>query len=139
MAHPLAGVRLRTWFFLLAFPMVTVLIAMLGGTVWATRERVVELEQLKRDGASLAAVERLITALGEELHETAVALIPDRDGSGEAAETHANLATARKKTDSAFARLASLEPGRTRRLIEGEASPDTVRGLLDRMREHERA
>ena len=131
MAHPLAGVRLRTWFFLLAFPMVTVLIALLGGTVWATRQRVVELEQLKRDGASLAAVERLIAALGEELHETAVSLIPDRAGSGEAAETRANLAAARRKTDSAFVRLA---------LIEGEASiPDTVLRFLDTMREHENA
>ena len=139
MDHPLAGVRLRTWFFLLAFPILTVLLALLGGTVWATRERVGELEQLKRDGASLAAVERLITGLAEELHETAVSLTPGLRGSAEAAETRTELAAARKKTDSAFARLASLEPDRTRRSIEGEASPDTVRGLIDRMREHENA
>jgi CheY-like chemotaxis protein len=45
-------VRLRTWFCLLALPLLGSLIVLLGGAVWTTRERVQELGHLQRDGNS---------------------------------------------------------------------------------------
>ena len=63
--------RLRTWFFLLALPLLASLIVLLGGAVWATRERIQELGHLQRDGNSIAGLERLIVALAGESRETA--------------------------------------------------------------------
>lgn len=131
--------RMRTWFILLAFPTVTVIIVLLGGAVWVTRQRVEQLEQLKRDGLSIAALERLITALAMELRETAAALAPDNGIPGEAEESRMELAAAQKTTDSAVARrIASWALDRsTIRPRKSAIDPDTLRALLGTMREAE--
>lgn len=136
-----SNVRLRTWFFLMALPLVSVLVVLLGGAVWATRQRVEDLAQIKRDGASIAAMERLITALVEELRETAVYLAAHEGGSGDAVERLADLAAGRSVTDGAFTRsMAALAVERAGGDIEESANdPDSLRTLLDRMREDENA
>jgi len=96
-------VRLRTWFFVLALPLNGTLIVLLGGAVWATRERIQGLEHLQRDGNSIAALERLIVALAGESREVAASLLPiSATGEAEARETQTQLATARRFTDTAF-------------------------------------
>jgi len=133
-------VRLRTWFFLLGLPTTALLMLLLGGAVWGTRQRVDELEQLKHDGASIAGLERLIMALAVELRETATLLAPD-DGAGASVsrQTLADLTAAGKATDSAFARsLASLAADRSKAGTEEPASdPAALRALVARMREAE--
>jgi signal transduction histidine kinase/CheY-like chemotaxis protein len=125
----------------MALPLVSVLIVLLGGAVWATRQRVGDLEQIKRDGASIAGMERLITALAEELRETAAYLASHEGGSGDARERFADLAAGRNVTDGAFTRsMAALAVERARGDIEESANdPDSLRTLLDRMRENENA
>ena len=134
--------RLRTWFFLLALPTTAILMVLLGGAVWGTRERVKELEQLKQDGASIAVLQGLIMALAVELRETAASLAPgDGARSKEAKETLTELAAARKTTDTAFARnMASLAADRSKHGNK-ETADDRValRALLDTMRETENA
>jgi signal transduction histidine kinase/DNA-binding response OmpR family regulator len=133
-------VRLRTWFFLLALPTTAILIVLLGGAVWGTRQRLYELEQLKHDAASIAGLESLIMALAVELRETAASLnLDDRAGASEAKETLKELAAARKTTDSAFARsMASMAMDRHNQGTQ-ETAVDAVglRSLVDRMREDE--
>ena len=91
--------RLRTWFFLLAFPLLGSLIVLLGGAVLATREQVHELEHLQRDGNSIAGLERLIIALAGESRESAASLLPmSATGEEEARETQTQLAAATKHT-----------------------------------------
>src|ERR1700682_3855341 len=132
-------VRLQTWFWLLALPPVAALMVMLGGAVWGTRQRVEELEQLRRDGSSIATLQGLIIALAEQLSETAASLDTDGPGPGKPNETHTELASARKTTDSAFARgMESLgvdpsEPGTKERATDQQA----LKALVDRMRESE--
>ena len=113
---------------------------LLAGAVWATRQRVVELEHLKRDGASVAALERVIIALAEELRETAASLAPDDDTEvGETQETRAELSRARMMTDSAFEHsMASLaaDPS-VAGARERERDSDRLRALLHRMRDAE--
>ena len=92
--------RLRTWFFLLALPLNASLIALLGGAVWATRERVQDLEHLQRDGNAIAGLERLIVALAGESREIAASLLPiSATGEAEARETQTQLAAARTAMD----------------------------------------
>ena len=132
-------VRLQTWFWLLALPPVAALMVMLGGAVWGTRQRVEELEQLRRDGSSIATLQGLIIALSEELSETAASLDTDRPGPGKPDETHSELAVARKATDNAFALstqslgMDPSEPGTKERA----SNPQALKALLDRMRESE--
>ena len=131
-------VRLRTWFFVLALPTTAVLLLLLGGAVWGTRQRVQELEHLKLNGASIAGLERLIMALAVELRETAASLAPD-DGGSEAKETRTQLAAARKTTETAFAHsIASLATDRSDQgLREAADDPVALRALVDSMREAE--
>ncbi|HMI45635.1 MAG TPA: ATP-binding protein, partial [Gemmatimonadaceae bacterium] len=121
-------------------PTTALLMLLLGGAVWGTRQRVDELEQLKHDGASIAGLERLIMALAVELRETATLLAPD-DGAGASVsrQTLADLTAAGKATDSAFARsLASLAADRSKAGTEEPASdPAALRALVARMREAE--
>ena len=115
---------------------------LLGGAVWGTRLRVDELVQLKRDGASVAGVERLIMALAVELRETATLLAPN-DGAGASDSKHSldDLAVARMVTDSAFARgMMSLAADRSNGGAKETASDAVaLRALVDSMREAERA
>ena len=137
-----SNVRLRTWFFLLALPMITVLILLLGSAVWETRQRVAQLEQLKRVGATIGVLERLITALAAEMRETAAPLVDDDGvGAGNAKETPTDLVAARKTTDSAFADgMPTLATDRSKQGTEETASdPVALRALVDRMREAENA
>jgi signal transduction histidine kinase/CheY-like chemotaxis protein len=115
-------VRLRTWFFVLALPLNGTLIMLLGGAVWATRERIQGLEHLQRDGNSIAGLERLIVALAGESREVAASLLPiSATGEAEARETQTQLAAARRFTDSAF--VTSMESLRQDR---SETVRDTV-------------
>ncbi|HMI48616.1 MAG TPA: hypothetical protein VK481_08110, partial [Gemmatimonadaceae bacterium] len=92
-----SSVRMRTWFLLIAFPTIGSLIVLLGGAVWATRERVQELEQVQRAGNSIAALERLTIALAAEGREMSASLLPvSGTGEKEALETQTELAGARK-------------------------------------------
>jgi signal transduction histidine kinase/DNA-binding response OmpR family regulator/HPt (histidine-containing phosphotransfer) domain-containing protein len=136
----LSNVRLRTWFLLLAFPMITVLMVLLGGTVWSAHQRVDELEKLKRDGTSIAVLDRIIMALAVELRETAASL--DTRGAvaaGEVKETLIQLAAARNTTDSAFARsMAGLavDPSESGAAVQA-SDPEALLNLVDGMREAE--
>jgi signal transduction histidine kinase/DNA-binding response OmpR family regulator len=137
-----SSVRLRTWFFLLALPTTAVLLVLLGGAVWGTRLRVDELEQLKRDGASIAGIERLTMALAVELRETATLLAPE-DGAAARGSKHTldDLAVARMMTDSAFkSGMTSLASDRSNGGSK-ETAADTVvlRVLVDSMREAEKS
>jgi signal transduction histidine kinase/DNA-binding response OmpR family regulator len=135
-------VRLRTWFFLLALPLNASLIVLLGGAVWATRERVHKLEHLQRDGNSIAGLERLIVALAGESREVAASLLPvDATGEAEARETQTQLVAGRSFTDSAFvASMASLAQDRTETVTDASASdPRTLRALIDSLRAAENA
>jgi len=135
-----SGVRLRTWFFLLAFPTIAILIVLLGGAVWGARERVKDLEQLKHDGGSVAGLERLIMALAVELRETAASLATDT-GTSEANETLAQLAAARRTTDSALAHtITILAVDRSKQGVEESAGdPTALRAGVDSMRQAEKA
>jgi len=135
-------VRLHTWFFLLALPLLGSLIVLLGGAVWATRERVLELEHLQRDGNSIAGLERLIVALAGESREIAASLLPiAATGEAEAQETEKQVAAARLFTDSAFANsMASLAQDRSERFIDTSASdPVLLRSLTVSLRTAENA
>ena len=134
---PFSKVRLRTWFFLLASPLLTSLIVLLGGAVWATRERVQELKQVQRDGNAIAGVERLIVALADESREVAASLIPiSATGEAEARETELELTDARRVTDIAFAiSMANLRQDRSDRTVDSHASdPAVLRSLIDTLR-----
>jgi signal transduction histidine kinase/CheY-like chemotaxis protein len=136
-----SSVRLQTWFFLLAFPTIAMLIVLLGGAVWATRQRVQDLGQLQLDGISIAALERLVVALAVETREVAASLVPvSGSGDKEAQETQTELATAVKSTDRAFANsMTGLATDRSADAAEESASdPKALRALLDRMRVAER-
>lgn len=106
----------------------------------ASHQRVFELEQLKRDAASVAARERVIIALAEELRETAAALAPD-DGTevGERQETLMALSQARLTTDSAFEQSmtsVAADPS-VAGARERASNPERLRALLRRMRDAE--
>ncbi|HEX7595079.1 MAG TPA: histidine kinase dimerization/phospho-acceptor domain-containing protein, partial [Gemmatimonadaceae bacterium] len=134
--------RLRTWFFLLALPLLGSLIVLLGGAVWATREQVHKLEHLQRDGNAIAGLERLIIALAAESRESAASLLPmSATGEEEARETQTQLAAARKFTDSAFASsMASLAQDRSENSVDTSASdPRLLRALIDSLRVAENA
>jgi signal transduction histidine kinase/DNA-binding response OmpR family regulator len=130
-------VRLRTWFFLLALPLLGSLIVLLGGAVWATRERVQELGHLQRDGNSIAGLERLIVALAGESRETAASLLPiSATGEAEARETQTQLAAARSFTDSAFvSSMASLAQDRSEFVTDTSANdPRALQELINNLR-----
>jgi signal transduction histidine kinase/DNA-binding response OmpR family regulator len=138
----LSNVRLRTWFFVLALPLNASLIVLLGGAVWATRERVQELEHVQRDGNSIAGLERLIVALAGESREIAASLLPiSATGQAEAAETQTQLAAARRSTDSAFdISMASLREDRSELAVDRHASnSQELRALIDSLRAAENA
>jgi len=135
-------VRLRTWFFLLALPLLGSLIVLLGGAVWATRERVQELGHLQRDGNSIAGLERLIVALAGESREIAASLLPiSATGEAEARETQTELAAGRSFTDSAFvSSMASLAQDRSEFGTAHSANdPKALRALIDTLRVAENA
>ncbi|HEY8831239.1 MAG TPA: response regulator [Gemmatimonadaceae bacterium] len=134
-------VRLRTWFFLLGFPTITVLIVLLGAAVWETRTRIDELEQLKHVGDTIGAAERLIMVLGAELRETATLLAAAEGGATEKKESLSGLAVARRATDSAFARgMPTLVADRSKTGAEETASnPVALGALIDSMRVTENA
>jgi signal transduction histidine kinase/DNA-binding response OmpR family regulator len=137
-----SNVRLRTWFLLMALPTITVLIVLLGGAVWATRQRVLELEQLKRDGGSITGLEHLIMALAVELREITASFGTDNGvGTGKAKQALAELAAVRKTTDTSFARsMAALAVDRSEAAtIERASDPQALRILVDSMREAENA
>jgi len=137
-----SNVRLRTWFLLIAFPLVGSLIALLGGAVWATRERVQELEQVQRDGNSIAGLERLTVALAAESREMSSSLLPvSATGETEARETQTELAAARKVTDRAFASsMASLALDHSTSGIDISAgNQKALRALIDSLRIAEHA
>ena len=134
---PFSNVRLRTWFFLLALPLLGSLIVLLGGAVWATRERVQELGHLQRDGNSIAGLERLIVALAGESREIAASLLPiSATGEAEARETQTQLAAARSFTDSAFvSSMASLAQDRSEFGTDHSANdPKALRELINNLR-----
>ena len=129
--------RLRTWFFLLALPLLGSLIVLLGGAVWATRERVQELGHLQRDGNSIAGLERLIVALAGESREIAASLLPiSATGEAEARETQTELAAARSFTDSAFvSSMASLAQDRSEFGTDHSANdPRALQELINNLR-----
>jgi signal transduction histidine kinase/CheY-like chemotaxis protein len=135
-------VRLRAWFYLMAFPITTSLIVLLGGAVWATRERVQALEHLQRDGNSISGLERLIVALAGESREVAASLVPvTLAGDNKARETQTELAAARRFTDGAFASsMASLAMDRSESVVDTNATdPNALRALIDSMRAAESA
>jgi signal transduction histidine kinase/CheY-like chemotaxis protein len=130
-------VRLRTWFFLLALPLLGSLIVLLGGAVWTTRERVQELGHLQRDGNSIAGLERLIVALAGESREIAASLLPiSATGEAEARETQTELAAARSFTDSAFVTsMASLAQDRSEFGTDHSANdPRALQELINNLR-----
>jgi signal transduction histidine kinase/CheY-like chemotaxis protein len=130
-------VRLRTWFFLLALPLLGSLIVLLGGAVWATRERVQELEQVQRDGNVITGLERLIVALAGESRELAASLLPvSATGESEAAETQTQLAAARRFTDSAFViSITGLGQDRSEATVDHLANDQSkLRALIDSLR-----
>ena len=134
--------RLRTWFLLIAVPVVTSLIVLLSGAVWVTRERVQQLEQVQRDGNSIAGLDRLIVALAGESREMAASLLPvSATGEKEARETQTQLAAARRFTDRAFASsMASLDKDRSETATRESASdPKALRALIVRLRGAENA
>ena len=134
--------RLRTWFLLIAVPVVTSLIVLLSGAVWVTRERVQQLERVQRDGNSIAGLDRLIVALAGESREMAASLLPvSATGEKEARETQTQLAAARRFTDRAFASsMASLDKDRSETATDHSASdPKALRVLIDRLRVAENA
>ena len=134
--------RLRTWFFLLALPLLGSLIVLLGGAVLATRERVQELGHLQRDGNSIAGLERLIVALAGESREIAASLLPiSATGEAEARETQTELAAARSFTDSAFvSSMARLAQDRSEFGTDHSANdPKALRALIDTLRVAENA
>jgi signal transduction histidine kinase/CheY-like chemotaxis protein len=137
-----SNVRLRTWFFVLALPVLFSLTVLLGGAVWVTRERVQELEHLQRDGNSIAGLERLIVALAGESREVAASLVPvTLAGEDKARETQTELAAARTLTDRAFANsMASLAEDRSESVVDTSATdPSKLRALIDSMRVAESA
>ena len=137
-----SNVRLRTWFLLIAFPLVGSLIALLGGAVWATRERVQELEHVQRDGNSIAGLERLMVALAGESREMSASLLPvSGTGEKEARETQMELAAARTLTDRAFASsMATLAHDHSRSGVDVSASNhEELRALIDSLRVAEKA
>ncbi|HEX9129541.1 MAG TPA: hypothetical protein VF850_10285, partial [Gemmatimonadaceae bacterium] len=118
-------------------PLLGSLIVLLGGAVWATRERVQKLEHLQRDGNSIAGLERLIVALAGESREIAASLLPiAATGDAEARETQTQLAAARVFTDSAFVNsMASLAENRSETVVDTSAiDPKALRALIDSLR-----
>jgi signal transduction histidine kinase/DNA-binding response OmpR family regulator len=137
-----SNVRLRTWFLLIAIPTIGSLIVLLGGAVWATRERVQKLEQVQRHGNSIAGLERLILALAGEGREVAASLLPvSTTGEKEAQESHTELTDARNKTDHAFASsMTSLAMDHSDSGADiGADDPKSLRALIDRLRVAENA
>jgi HAMP domain-containing protein len=133
-------VRLQTWFFLIAFPLIGSLIVLLGGSVLITRERVQELGQAQRAGTSIADLERLIVALAAESREMAASLVPvSATGVKEAEETQDQFAAAQRLTDRAFATsMASLTLDHATGNKDHTASdPKALRVLIDRLRDAE--
>ena len=129
--------RLRTWFFLLALPLLGSLIVLLGGAVLVTRERVQQLEHVHRDGNSISGLERLLVALAAESREMAASLLPvSATTEKEARETQMQLAVARTVTDQAFANsMASLAEDHSDTINDRSASdPKALRVLIDRLR-----
>ena len=129
--------RLQTWFFLIAFPLIGSLIVLLGGSVLITRERVQELGQAQRAGTSIADLERLIIALAAESREMAASLLPvSAIGVKEAEETQAQFTAAQRLTDRAFATsMASLTLDHAAGNKDHTASdPKALRILIDRLR-----
>jgi signal transduction histidine kinase/CheY-like chemotaxis protein len=132
-----SNVRLRTWFLLIGFPTIGSLIVLLGGAVWATRERVQKLEEVQRQGNSIAGLERLIVALAGESREVAASLLPvSTTGEKEAQESRTQLTAARNHTDRAFASsMTSLAMDRSEKGADiGADEPKTLRALIDRLR-----
>ncbi len=122
--------------------MISVLMMLLGGTVWSARQRIEELEEIKRDGSSIAVMDRLITALDVELRETADALVTlGAVDTGNVKETPIELSAARSATDSEFARSAAAlavdlsKSGPKDKIIDRQ----TLLALVDTMREAENA
>src|SRR6185503_17999022 len=87
---------------LLALPTVTVTLLLLVGAVRGARYRVAELQELKRDGAVVVVMDRLIIALAIELREAARSLAQVTDSS-EFRAARTAVAAAREVTDRDFA------------------------------------
>ena len=107
-----------------------------------TRDQVHELEQVQRDGNSIAGLERLIVALAGEGREVAASLLPESARSEkEAQETEIQLAAARRFTDRAFCEQHGESGGGS----PGEGCrsqrdrPKALRALIDRLRVAEHA
>ena len=129
--------RLQTWFILIALPLLASVLVLLGGTVLVTRGRVQELEQLQIDGASIAALERLIVALAVENREMVGSLLPGvgaGDKEGDAAR--AEFDEAREGTDHALSKsMAYLANDRSDAGTETSASDyRALKALIDTMR-----
>ena len=132
--------RLQTWFFLIALPLIGSLIVLLAGSVMITRERVQELEEAQRAGTSIADLERLIVALAGEGREMGASLIPvAATGVNEAEETQAQLASAQRLTDRAFeTSMATLTVDHASGNKEHTANdPQALRILVERLRASE--
>src|SRR4051812_38901376 len=130
-------VRLQTWFFLIAFPLLGSILVLLAGTALVTRGRVQELEQIQRDGTSIAALERLIVTLAVENREVVGSLLPaSSSGQGEARVAQAELDEARASTERAFTNsMTNLATDRSEEGTETSASdPEALRTSIDRMR-----
>jgi len=118
------------------------MLLLLGGTVLVTRGRVQELEQLQRDGSSIAALERLIVALAVENREMVGSLLPaSSSGQGEARIAQSELDETRKSTERAFSNsMTKLAMDRSEAGTDTSASdPEALRALIDKMRDAEKA
>src|SRR3954465_5251410 len=99
----LEKVRLQTWFLPIALPLLTMVLVLLGAAVMVTRDRVGELEQIQRDGTSIAALQRLIVGLAIEDREMVGSLLPISSADPRDAEAAlTELEEARKVTERAF-------------------------------------
>src|SRR4051812_23667373 len=135
-------VRLQTWFLLIALPLLTLVLVLLGAAVLVTRDRVSELEQIQRDGTSIAALERLIVALAIEDREMVGSLLPISSADPQDAEAaRAEFDEARKATERAFSTsMEHLAGDRSDAGSETSASdPKELRARIDSMRAAENA
>src|SRR3954471_7625890 len=135
-------VRLQTWFLLIALPLLTMVLVLLGAAVLVTRDRVSELEQIQRDGTSIAALERLIVALAIEDREMVGSLLPISSADPQDAEAaRAEFDEARKATERAFSTsMEHLAGDRSDEGSETSASdPKELRARIDSMRAAENA
>ena len=138
----LEKVRLQTWFFLVAIPLIGSMMVLLAGAVLVTRGRAQELEQLQGDGIAIAALERLVVALAVESREMVASLRPVADSAeNESRNSGLELDEAREGTERAFTNsMASLAVDHSRPGTDTSANdPQALRALIDRMRVAEKS